>query len=96
MVKKIFERSSKNISKGARRTLDVEIHPDFSSNKLIYLAYSDPFGRRKGFTSIGRGVLDNDSLKTLRLFIEFPAEHATSKPYHFGSRIVFDDDNFIF
>ena len=48
MVKKrYFERSSKIFRKGQGGLLDVEIHPDFSSNKLIYLAYSDPFGRRK-------------------------------------------------
>ena len=94
--KDILKGAPKIFRKGQGGLLDVEIHPDFSSNKLIYLAYSDPFGRRKGFTSIGRGVLDNNSLKNFETIYRVSVEHATSKPYHFGSRIVFDDNNFLY
>ena len=79
--------------KGQGGLLDVEIHPKFSKNSWIYLAYSDPFPGRKGFTSVARAKLIKNKLVDFEVIYRVDKIHATGKPYHFGSRLVFDQNN---
>ncbi|MFL3008420.1 MAG: PQQ-dependent sugar dehydrogenase [Candidatus Neomarinimicrobiota bacterium] len=79
--------------KGQGGLLDVEIHPNFSKNLWIYLAYSDPFLGRKGFTSVARAKLIKNKLVDFEVIYRVDKIHATGKPYHFGSRLVFDQNN---
>jgi len=73
--------------------LDVALHPDYNENKWIYLAYSKQIGG-VGNTAIARGkLIGNEFIDIEELFHGHPL---TSSAYHFGSRIVFDDDNFMF
>ena len=82
--------------KGQGGLLDVEIHPKFSKNSWIYLAYSDPFPGRKGFTSVARAKLIKNKLVDFEVIYRVDKIHATGKPYHFGSRLVFDHNNDLF
>jgi len=86
----IIEDVPEIFRKGQGGLLDVEIHPDFSKNSWIYLAYSDPFPRRTGFTSVARAKLIKNKLVDLEVIFRVDEVHATGKPYHFGSRLVFD------
>ena len=69
--------------------LDVAVHPDFASNKYVYLSYS--ISGNGGYTlAIGRGVLKNNQLTSFtQLFTALPFKSGTN---HFGSRITFDND----
>lgn len=73
--------------------LDVEIHPDFSVNRLVYLTYSKP-GPRGATTALGRGRLEGTALVGFEDI--FVTEAWARGGNHFGSRIVFDGRGHVF
>lgn len=73
--------------------LDIQLHPDYETNGWIYLSYAKP-GVGGGGTTIARAKLENNT------FVEWQ-DLFTAKPYtnagqHFGSRIVFDGNGFMY
>jgi len=73
--------------------LDIELHPDFANNQLLYLSYSKSKGL-KSTTAIARGRLVGTELTELEdVFI---AEPYVNTIYHYGSRIVFDNDGYLY
>ena len=82
-------------SKGQGGMLDVEIHPDFINNSYIYLTYSDILDK-KFHTSLIRGKLINNRLVDSEVIFRPEEQFFTKKTHHYGSRIVFDDDGFIY
>jgi len=73
--------------------LDIKLHPDYEENGWIYLAYSEPSGNG-GNTAIMRARLDDNTLvDSQRLF---KAEPDTRSGVHFGCRMAFDDNNYLF
>ena len=75
--------------------LDVKVHPDFQNNQIIYLAYSKPNGGKKeASTALMMAKLVNDELVNQKIIMN--ALPYTDKKYHFGSRIVFDNDGHLF
>lgn len=80
-------------AQGQGGLLEVTPHPDFASNRLVYLSYSQPYvGEEGATTAIVRARLENDALHDLEeLFV------ANSRGGgHYGSRIVFDDEGHFF
>ncbi|ABI55771.1 PQQ-dependent sugar dehydrogenase [Alkalilimnicola ehrlichii MLHE-1] len=73
--------------------LDIALHPDFDTNRYVYLTYS-AYGRGGMTTHLGRGVLDGDTLRDFELL--YAATPYSGGGRHFGSRIVFDDDGYLF
>lgn len=73
--------------------MDVVPHPEFASNRLIYLSYSKahPDGDG-GTTAVVRGRLDSETLTQVEEV--FLAE--SRGPGHYGSRLAFDGDGFLF
>lgn len=70
--------------------LDVAIHPDFSTNKYVYLSYSIS-GSGGSTLAIGRGLLNNNQLTGFtEIFRALPFKSGTN---HYGSRLAFDKDN---
>lgn len=82
-------------SKGQGGLLDVVLHPDFKNNKLVYISYASARGTGKGsHTAIGRGKLEGSQLVNFeRLYKASPNSEAGQ---HFGSRIAFDKDGYLF
>ncbi len=80
-------------SHGQGGLLDVVLHPDYDENGWIYLAYAKKIGS-VGSTAIGRGKLSGDRLTDFEEL--FHGKDLTDAPYHFGCRIVFDDDNYLY
>tara|TARA_B100000886_G_scaffold336698_1_gene295973 strand:- start:1864 stop:2991 length:1128 start_codon:yes stop_codon:yes gene_type:complete len=80
--------------RGQGGLLDVEIHPNFENNNIVYISYSDlidkPF-KNISFTAVVRAKLDNYELKNLRVIYRASDNHYSSSPYHFGSRIAIDE-----
>lgn len=70
--------------------IDVTLHPDFNSNKMVYLAYS--VGENWQFTTaVGRGTLNGDRLENFEEI--FRGSPLVGGGVHFGSRIIFDENN---
>jgi aldose sugar dehydrogenase len=75
------------LDQGQGGLLDVVPHPDFGSNRLLYISYSKPYANEEGATTaIIRARFENDALQDVEeLFV------ANSRGRgHYGSRIVFD------
>lgn len=82
-------------SKGQGGMLDVEVHPNFINNSFIYLTYSD-ISDNKFHTSLIRAKLVNNKLVDSEVIFRPKEQSFTKKTHHYGSRIVFDDDGFIY
>ena len=84
-------------AKGQGGLLDVVLSPDFKQDRTVYLSYAEGGGKGdKAGTAVGRGQLSAD-LKTLENFkVIFRQEPKLSVSNHFGSRLVFDRDGYLF
>ncbi len=84
-------------AKGQGGLLDVVLSPDFRQDRTVYLSYAEGCGAGdKAGTAVGRGQLSED-LKTLKDFkVIFRQEPKLSVGNHFGSRLVFDRDGYLF
>ncbi|WP_338923251.1 PQQ-dependent sugar dehydrogenase [Pseudomonas silesiensis] len=84
-------------AKGQGGLLDVVLSPDFKQDRTVYLSYAEGGGKGdKAGTAVGRGQLSQD-LKTINNFkVIFRQEPKLSMGNHFGSRLVFDRDGYLF
>ncbi|NNB42611.1 PQQ-dependent sugar dehydrogenase [Pseudomonas chlororaphis] len=84
-------------AKGQGGLLDVVLSPDFKQDRLVYLSYAEGGGEGgTAGTAVGRGRLSED-LKTLKDFqVIFRQTPKLSTGNHFGSRLVFDRDGYLF
>jgi glucose/arabinose dehydrogenase len=73
--------------------LDIQVHPNYKDNKWIYIAYSKAV-EGGATTAISRFKLNGNQVTDLQEL--FTAKPYISANYHFGSRIVFDKDNYMF
>jgi len=69
------------------------MHPDYTQNGWLYFAYSSP-GQRGGNTAVARGRLAGNSITDFNVI--FQGQPYSSGAVHFGSRIVFDAQNYLF
>ena len=82
--------------KGQGGLLDVQVHPDFERNHLIYLCYSDIQRKNLSHTTVARAVLNDHSLEDFQIIYKAPEQLFTKISRHFGSRIVFDDAGYLY
>jgi glucose/arabinose dehydrogenase len=81
------------LAQGQGGLLDVVPHPDFASNRLLYLSFSKPIHADSGATTaVVRGRFENDRLTD----VEQIFEAASRGRGHYGSRLAFDGDGFLF
>ena len=73
--------------------LDIAVHPDFTVNQLVYFTYSTRFDGGAG-TALGRGRLEGNRLRNTKEI--FRMNKASSTGHHFGSRIVFGPEGYIY
>lgn len=69
--------------------LDVELSPDFGSDRLVYLSYSEPRQGGNG-TAVARGRLSEDGARLENVQVIFRATPTYGNFLHYGSRLVFD------
>jgi aldose sugar dehydrogenase len=75
--------------------LDVVPHPDFARNRLVYISYSKPAAEgNSGTTAIIRARFENDRLNNVQEIFE--AKAWSQGQGHYGSRLAFDKDNYLF
>jgi glucose/arabinose dehydrogenase len=80
-------------ARGQGGLLDVVPHPDFASNRLVYLSFSKP-GPDGATTAVVRGRFVDDRLTDVQEVLE--AKAWSNAGQHFGSRIVFDGNGYMF
>jgi len=73
--------------------LDVALHPRYAQNGWIYLSYAARVAGLVG-TEVLRARLKNDRLEDVQVI--FRMQPKTSGGRHFGSRIVFDHQGFLY
>ena len=75
--------------------LDVKLHPKFAENKVVYLTYSKPSeDGTQGATALARGTWDGTKLVDMKDI--FVAKVWSPGRGHYGSRIAFDKDGYLF
>lgn len=75
--------------------LDVSVDPDYKNNQWIYLSYSDD-KNNNSMTKIVRGKIENNSWTQEETIFEALEETYLSTHHHFGCRIVFDQDGYLY
>jgi aldose sugar dehydrogenase len=77
--------------------LDVVLSPDFAHDRMVYLSYAEGGGEGgKAGTAVGRGRLSQDMRGLENFKVIFRQEPKLSTGEHFGSRLVFDRDGYLF
>ncbi|WP_149302815.1 PQQ-dependent sugar dehydrogenase [Pareuzebyella sediminis] len=81
--------------RGQGGLLDVEVHPDYKNNGWVYLSFASEEGEEKGGnTALIRAKIEDNSLVNKELL--YKASPNTTKGQHFGSRIQFDNDGYLY
>ena len=93
--KKLVEGMPEVTLRGQGGLLDIAVHSNFKENKLIYFTFASSEGKEKGAnTSLMRARFENNKLTNQEVF--YKAEPNSRKGQHFGSRIVFDNQNHVY
>ncbi|WP_066220380.1 PQQ-dependent sugar dehydrogenase [Formosa haliotis] len=75
--------------------MDIALHPDYKNNGWIYFTYASAEGEGSGAnTALMRAKISNNTLTNKELL--YKATPNFSGPDHFGSRIIFDKNNYLF
>lgn len=80
-------------AQGQGGLLDIQLHPDYATNGWIYLSYSKP-GPGGAGTTIARTKLNGNAFTEFQEL--FSAQPFTNSGAHFGSRIAFDGNGYMF
>lgn len=82
-------------SKGQGGLLGLTIDPDFTQNRMVYFSYSEkmPDGN---LTAVGKGRLSDDEKTIENAQTIYRATPAFPSNLHYGSRLVFDKDGYLF
>ncbi|WP_142783769.1 PQQ-dependent sugar dehydrogenase [Changchengzhania lutea] len=81
--------------RGQGGLMDLELHPDYKNNGWIYITYASPKGENEGgHTALMRAKLDGNKLVDKELL--YKAAPNTKKGQHFGSRIEFDNQGYLY
>ena len=84
-------------AKGQGGLLDVVLSPSFAEDRLVYVSYAEGGGEDgKAGTTVGRGRLSDDLTRLSNFEVIFRQEPKLSTGNHFGSRLVFDRDGYLF
>lgn len=75
--------------------LDIVTHPQFTTNRLVYISYSKPNADgSQGTTAVIRARFENDRLSNVQEVFE--AKMWSPGRGHYGSRLAFDKDNYLY
>ncbi|SNR67561.1 Glucose/arabinose dehydrogenase, beta-propeller fold [Maribacter sedimenticola] len=81
--------------RGQGGLLDIALHPNYDKNGWIYITLASASGDEKGGnTALMRAKLSNDKLTDVEQL--YKAVPNTTKGQHFGSRIAFDNEGYLY
>jgi glucose/arabinose dehydrogenase len=76
---------------------DVVLHPQFASNRLLYLSYVKPGPNGYGNLAVARGRYENDRLTNVQdVFVANAPGNGTNRSSMWGGRIAFDKAGYLF
>jgi glucose/arabinose dehydrogenase len=81
-------------NRGQGGLLDIALHPDYAKNGWLYITYSDKGEGDGGNTKLIRAKLLDGSLTQIESL--YKAMPNTTKGQHFGSKIVFDNNGYLY
>ncbi len=81
-------------AEGQGGLLDVALDPGFDSTQVVYLSFAEPGPNGTAGTAVARGKLVGYSLESVQvIYSQRPKMRGAG---HFGSRLVFDRDGYLF
>lgn len=83
-------------ARGQGGMLDTALHPEFPDPAWVYLTYSKANERGESATHLGRGRLATDDARFETFEQLHVAEPFVDSTGHFGSRVVFGPDGFVY
>ncbi len=76
---------------------DVALHPDFASNRLLYLSYVKPGPDSLGTLAVVRGRFEDDRLSEVEEIFHAKAPgNGSDRSSMWGGRLAFDGDGYLF
>ncbi len=90
------------VHEGQGGLMDVAIDPNYAENGWIYLAYSHELAHREGqrrspaMTRLVRGHIESNTWVNQEVIYEAPHETYSTTRHHYGTRIVFDADGYLY
>ena len=76
---------------------DVILHPDFVSNRLLYLSYTKPGADSLGNLAVARGRFQNDRLSDVEEIFHADAfGNGSDRSSMWGGRLAFDHESYLF
>lgn len=81
--------------RGQGGLMDIALHPNYNENGWLYFTYASSEGEDNGGnTALMRAKFENNTLTDKKLL--YKATPNTTRGQHFGSRIVFDDQGYLY
>ncbi len=82
------------VARGQGGLLDIVLHPQFATNRYLYLSFSKPVGENNAATTaVIRAKFENDKLTDVT---EVFLADTRGAPGHFGSRLAFGPDGMLY
>ena len=76
---------------------DVVLHPQFATNRLVYLSYVKPGANGFGNLAVARGRFENDRLSDVQeIFLANAPGNGTNRSSMWGGRLAFDTQGYLF
>ena len=77
--------------------LDLALHSGPDNSQWLYITYSSTQGAKSGSnTALMRAKLSDDRTELLSTQLLYKGEHNSTKGQHYGSRIVFDNQGYVY
>lgn len=77
--------------------LDLALHSGPDNSQWLYITYSSTHGAKSGSnTALMRAKLSDDRTELLSTQLLYKGEHNSTKGQHYGSRIVFDNQGYVY
>ncbi|WJD64412.1 PQQ-dependent sugar dehydrogenase [Pseudomonas kurunegalensis] len=83
-------------AEGQGGLLDVVLSPAFDKDRTVYLSFAEEGSDGKAGTAVGRGQLSEDRARLENFSVIFRQQPKLSVGNHFGSRLVFDRNGYLF
>ncbi|WP_028693681.1 PQQ-dependent sugar dehydrogenase [Pseudomonas cremoricolorata] len=83
-------------AEGQGGLLDVALSPSFPNDRTVYLSFAEVGEDGKAGTAVGRGQLSQDRTRLENFTVIFRQQPKLSVGNHFGSRLVFDREGYLF
>jgi glucose/arabinose dehydrogenase len=84
-------------ARGQGGLLDVSLHPDFGSNQLVYLSFTEPRENDMNNTAVARGrLVDGAAPRLENVQVIYHQAPSLASRLHFGSRLVWNRDGTLF